>query len=157
VQERIATEEAMFQKYLKWRPLMTADNFWIALLKCVPYEVLTAYVIIRGTYPGVTNMAATGFWFIVLLVLSFAVFYLHRRANSTTASAIALAVCFLLFGLTIDAASFAAWFDSLEKIPANVVRIMIFLMNPFYLLGAAVLVVLASSSLRGILGKSNAG
>jgi hypothetical protein len=144
------------KKYLSWRPLMTADDFWVGLLKSVPYEVVTAYCIIRGAYPHTYSMSTTGFLLAVLVVLSVAVFFLHRTATgSTVSTALALAICFLLFALSVDARNFRNLSEDEIGIPFGVVVVIKQILQPYYLLSTAVLIVLFNAGLRPILGRTS--
>jgi len=145
-------------RYLKWRPLMSADNFWVAVLKSVPYEVVTAYGLIRGASPHEYSTFATGFLFAAVLILSVAVYFLHRASSGATAgSAFALAICFLLFALTVDAQNFTYLAEDDVHIPYTVVAVIRQIMKPFYLLSTAVIIVLITAQLRPILGGGKTG
>jgi hypothetical protein len=143
-----------FKQYLDWRPVMTADQFWIALLKLVPYEVLTAYGIVRGAYATMSGSSGTAL-FVVDAALTVACFLLYRSAAKATVwAALSLSICFFLLVMSVDAERFRDMADSdLINFP-KWLRMMFFnSLNPFYLVCAAVLICLSSSGLRRILGK----
>ena len=133
---------------------MSVDDFFVALLKLVPYEVLTAWGIIRTAYsslPGATPVALL--LFDVALTVGCLLLY-RQTVKSTWAAAISLAVCFLLVVVSIDASTFAPLPDGAFFDMPMWFRVMFRdSINPFYLVGAAVLICLSSSALRGILGK----
>ena len=145
-------------QYLKWRPLMTSDGFWVAILKSVPYEVTSAYAIIRGAYAATAQGNATVWLFWALVVLAVFVVVLHRSTTGATiTSSIILAVVFFLLTLSIDVTPLHDWLvDATTTVP-YALRYLPWVINqvvqPFPLLVIAVLLVLASSTWRGILGK----
>lgn len=142
------------QTYLSWRPVMTADQFWVALLKSVPYEVTSAYTIIRLLYPGSADVAATSFLLFLLFFLSGCTFFLYRSsAGASRGSAASLAICFLLFGLTVDANNFGIWIEGLACVPVGIASVLIAILQPYYLVAAAVIIILCTSALRSTLGK----
>lgn len=141
-------------QYLAWRPLMTSDGFWTAILKSVPYEVTSAYGIIRGAYAITTTGNATFwlFWALVALAI-FVVILHHSSTGATLTSSIILAVVFFLLTLSVDVKPLHDWLvDSTIAVP-YVPYVLNQLVQPFPLLVIAVLLVLASSTWRGILGK----
>lgn len=136
---------------------MTADQFWIALIKLVPYEVVTAYGIIRGAFA--MNSSTTGGLglFVVDLMLAIACFFLYRSAaKATVAAALSLTVCFFLFTLAVDLEVFKEVVEyDLTMLPKWILNDLLKPLNSFWIVTAAVFVVLASSSLRSVLGRPN--
>jgi hypothetical protein len=143
-----------FKQYLDWRPVMTADQFWVALLKLVPYEVLTAYGIIRGAYATMPGSNGTAL-FVIDVALTVACFLLYRgAAKATVWTTFSLSICFFFLVMSVDAETFRLMADSaLIDFPKWLRTIFFNSLNQFYLLAAAVLTCLSSSGLRGVLGK----
>jgi hypothetical protein len=134
---------------------MTVDQFWIAALKILPYEVTGAYGIIFGGYLATHNAFAVGWLFFAVVALSIVVFFLHRTVTGASwANALAMAILFFLFALSMNAEAFkrllvdgtSVWWPQFS----NVLDVLI---DPFPALIAAMLIVLATASLRTILAK----
>lgn len=146
----------IIQDYLRWRPVMTADQFVVAVVKNVPYEITTAYAIIRSLYPGSDNKVATTTLFLLIIILSVFTIFLYRKAAvASYATAVSLGVCFFLAALSWDADSFRTWISDLESVPASLALLLMDLTQRFYLISAMVLIVLSSSALRKILGQQS--
>jgi len=133
---------------------MTSDSFWVAILKSVPYEVTSAYAIIRGAYAATTQVGATFWLFWALVVLAVLVVVLHHSTTGATmTSSIILAVVFFLLTLSIDANALHDWLVDKTISVRYLPYVLDQVVQPFPLLVIAVLLVLASSTWRGILGK----
>ena len=146
----------MLKQYFSWRPVLTVDQFWIAALKILPYEVTGAYGIIFGGFLVTSNTHAAGWLLFAIVALSIFVFILHRAATGTSwSNALAMSILFLLFALSMNAEAFrkilvdatVVWWPQL----AYVLNALI---DPFPALIAALLIVLSTASLRVILAKA---
>src|SRR4051812_22861761 len=77
---RMAWGARLLNQYFSWRPVLTVDQFWIAALKILPYEISGAYGIVVAGYLASKDTHAVGWLLFAVVALSIFVFYLHRTA-----------------------------------------------------------------------------
>jgi len=143
-----------FEKYFSWRPILTVDQFWIAALKVLPYEITGAYIIIVGGYLTATGGSTVSWLLLAVIILSIATFFLHRTtASAGWIASLATASLFLLFALAVHADVFRPLLVAGTISFSFVPNLLEELIRPFPILIVAIVIVLATASLRKILGK----
>jgi hypothetical protein len=142
----------VLRAYLSWRRVLTVNGFWIAVLKLLPYEVTTAYGVVMSGYATSGNQSTVGWLFFAICALSVAVFFLHRSTTgASVATAIAMAILFLLFALAMRSDVFRPWLiDGTITMPP-MPTLFNDLIRPFPILVLAVLLVLTTAGLRKVL------
>lgn len=144
----------ILRRYLDWRPIVTSDHFFVAVFKAIPYEVSGAYSVVRSAFPSAPSDAtasAVTFLFLLIVALSVFVFFLYQRAAGTTKwDAVSLAACFFLVAIAIDAETFRHWAADLHVLSAAAAAFLFDHIQRFYLIGLAVIVILASGTHRSI-------
>ena len=144
----------LLKQYFSWRPVQTADEFWIAVLKLLPYEITGAYAIILSGYQAAKGNHSVDFLFFAIVALSGFVFFLHRAATGASRiSAAATGMLFFLFALSINAKSFHDRLVDATTSWPPLPYLLDVVVDPFPLLIAAILIVLATASLRKLLAK----
>jgi hypothetical protein len=149
----VAWGPALLKQYLSWRPVLTVDQFWIAVLKILPYEITGAYGIIVGGYLVANDIHAVDWLFAAIVILSIFVFFFHAATGASRVTAMAMAVLFFLFALSMNAESFRHWLvdESISSPPLP--YLLDAIVRPFPVLIAAVVIVLATASFRSILAR----
>lgn len=143
-----------FEKYFSWRSVLTVDQFWIAVLKVLPYEIIGAYIIIVGGYLAATGKNTVSWLLLAVAILSVATFFLHRTATGAGwIASLATASLFLLFALAVHADVFRPLLVDCTIAFPLVPNLLKEFIQPFPILIVAIVIVLATASLRKILGK----